>query len=262
MPSPLPVRFQNMPSRQIFMPPQQPRQPFPLMGIPPGQRPFFRGGSMIPPPQYMMNYYRSPVPRPLITPGILRNGPGVQFRSIVKLSDGTEHVGDSFNNKAEAKFSAVKKALQHLLPELTDLVEKLAREDANSSSNGSESSETSIEEDNKENSKKIENLVENLSQQSLSNQRVKQKSVVSQVHESALRLRMNVIFEVIKESGEAHKRRYVMRCQLSAEDREPITSIGEGTSKKNAKQNACKTMLEQLKGIGEFFGPTISSIKL
>ncbi|PIO61210.1 hypothetical protein TELCIR_17274 [Teladorsagia circumcincta] len=42
----------------------------------------------------------------------------------------------------------------------------------------------------------------------------KQKSVISQVHECALQMKLNVEFEVVKEVGPPHDRSYVVRCSL------------------------------------------------
>lgn len=81
--------------------------------------------------------------------------------------------------------------------------------------------------------------------------RSKPKSVVSQIHECAYRLKMNVEFEIIRESGEPHNRRYMLSCTLSSPHSKeaPIVAVGEGSSKKAAKQNACQLMLEKVKGL-------------
>uniref|UniRef100_A0AC34QNU3 DRBM domain-containing protein n=1 Tax=Panagrolaimus sp. JU765 TaxID=591449 RepID=A0AC34QNU3_9BILA len=218
--------------------------PFPLLNMPPPPRNFFHG--FIPPSMMMMNTFTNALPRPIMTP--ILNGPPLSlFKTLLTLSDGSEHSGEG-PTKIEARCDAAKKALHHLLPKLTELEAGLAKMkmDSNSSSDSSESSATSVEEgDNKENTDAIDSLVEPLQE----TRRNRQKSVVSQVHERALRLKMNVEFEVLLESGEAHKRKYIMRCQLSADSRDPIITDGEGTSKKNAKQEACKLMLEKLKDL-------------
>ena len=78
----------------------------------------------------------------------------------------------------------------------------------------------------------------------------KPKSVVSHIHECAYRLKMNVEFEVVGESGEPHNRRYALRCRLtSPPNAQTIVADGEGTSKKAAKQSACEQMLAQIAGI-------------
>ncbi|VDN22706.1 unnamed protein product [Gongylonema pulchrum] len=76
----------------------------------------------------------------------------------------------------------------------------------------------------------------------------KPKSSISQIHECALYMRMNVEFLVVKEEGPAHDRHYVLRCSLISDDK-VISADGEGSSKKIAKQNACSRMLEQLKSV-------------
>jgi len=204
----------------------------------------------MPPPRFFTRNFVPPMmmncfPRPLLTPEV----PTIQFKTTLTLSDGSEHHGEG-RSKIEARCDAATKALHHLFPKLTELEANLAKikSDTNSS-NSSESSATSVEEgDNKENTDAIDELVEP-QQENQRGQRNKPKSVVSQLHECALRLRMNVEFEVLLESGEAHKRKYVMRCKLSSDSRDPIIVDGEGSSKKNAKQDACKKMLEELKGL-------------
>lgn len=52
------------------------------------------------------------------------------------------------------------------------------------------------------------------------------------------------------ESGEPHNKRYLMRCRLSSST-QSIIADGEGPSKKSAKQDACKKLLEKIHGIGE-----------
>jgi hypothetical protein len=53
------------------------------------------------------------------------------------------------------------------------------------------------------------------------------------------------------ESGEPHNRRYLLRCRLSSNS-QSIIADGEGASKKSAKQDACKKLLEKIRGIGKF----------
>lgn len=235
--------FHNIPQNRPYCFPARPPGPFPLLSMPPPPPPpRFFARNFVPP--MMMNCF----PRPLITPEVTT----FQFKTTLSLSDGSEHHGEG-RSKIEARCNAATKALHHLFPKLTELEANLAKIklDTNSS-NSSESSATSVEEgDNKENTDSIDELVEP-QPDGQRGQRNKPKSVVSQLHECALRLRMNVEFEVLLESGEAHKRKYVMRCKLSSDSRDPIIVDGEGSSKKNAKQDACKKMLEELKGLGEF----------
>ncbi|KAJ1358650.1 hypothetical protein KIN20_017129 [Parelaphostrongylus tenuis] len=63
----------------------------------------------------------------------------------------------------------------------------------------------------------------------------KQKSVISQVHECALQMKLNVEFEVIKEVGPPHDRSYVVRCSLKNPKNEVVT--------------ACANVLSRLRGI-------------
>ncbi|KAE9415167.1 hypothetical protein Angca_003627 [Angiostrongylus cantonensis] len=78
----------------------------------------------------------------------------------------------------------------------------------------------------------------------------KQKSVISQVHECALQMKLNVEFEVIKEVGPPHDRSYVVRCSLKNPKNEVVVeTIGEGRKKKEATQTACANVLSRLSGI-------------
>ncbi|VDD87470.1 unnamed protein product [Enterobius vermicularis] len=74
----------------------------------------------------------------------------------------------------------------------------------------------------------------------------KPKSAISQIHECALHMRMNVEFEIISEDGPPHNRHYVYQCRLISSG-QVIVADGEGGSKKLAKQNACAVMLTKLK---------------
>ncbi|ETN72337.1 hypothetical protein NECAME_04517 [Necator americanus] len=78
----------------------------------------------------------------------------------------------------------------------------------------------------------------------------KQKSVISQVHECALQMKLNVEFEVVKEVGPPHDRSYVVRCSLRNPKNEVVVeTVGEGRKKKEATQNACANVLTRLRGI-------------
>uniref|UniRef100_A0AC35F229 DRBM domain-containing protein n=1 Tax=Panagrolaimus sp. PS1159 TaxID=55785 RepID=A0AC35F229_9BILA len=239
--------------------------------------------SMMPPPPQSLSpasmlamQSGPPPPRSLLSSDlIMSHPPGINgikssYKSKIKLSDGSEHFGEG-PNKFDARCSAATKALTHLKPQLTELEAKMSKLKIktailSNSSNSSESSTTSSidEENNKENndndsnnetdgvttaSADINDNTTTTIATSMTERRNRQKSVVSQIHEYALRLKMNVEFEVIEESGEPHKRKYILRCQLSAIGKEPIVADGEGTSKKAAKQEACKKMLEKLQGI-------------
>ncbi|KAK5976150.1 Double-stranded RNA-binding protein Staufen [Trichostrongylus colubriformis] len=78
----------------------------------------------------------------------------------------------------------------------------------------------------------------------------KQKSVISQVHECALQMKLNVEFEVVKEVGPPHDRSYVVRCSLKNPKNEVVVeTVGEGRKKKEATQSACANVLSRLRGI-------------
>ncbi|KAL3075958.1 hypothetical protein niasHT_037211 [Heterodera trifolii] len=100
----------------------------------------------------------------------------------------------------------------------------------------------------------------------------KYKSVVSQIHEYALQLRMNVEFEMIAEFGEPHNRTYTVSVRLFSppsleshhqhhhhhnfingmmeeqrHGQREFVADGQGLSKKAAKQAACQKLLGQVK---------------
>ncbi|KAK6050501.1 hypothetical protein COOONC_11995 [Cooperia oncophora] len=82
----------------------------------------------------------------------------------------------------------------------------------------------------------------------------KQKSVISQVHECALQMKLNVEFEVVKEVGPPHDRSYVVRCSLKNPKNEVVVeTVGEGRKKKEATQSACANVLSRLRGIGKLY---------
>ncbi|KAL3080444.1 hypothetical protein niasHT_038881 [Heterodera trifolii] len=104
-------------------------------------------------------------------------------------------------------------------------------------------------------------------------QHKKYKSVVSQIHECALQLRMNVEFEMVAEFGEPHNRTYTVSVRLFSPpsleshhqhnhqhdfingmmeeqrqgQRREFVADGQGLSKKAAKQAACQKLLGQVK---------------
>uniref|UniRef100_A0A914H6U1 DRBM domain-containing protein n=1 Tax=Globodera rostochiensis TaxID=31243 RepID=A0A914H6U1_GLORO len=106
----------------------------------------------------------------------------------------------------------------------------------------------------------------------------KYKSVVSQIHECALQLRMNVEFEMVAEFGEPHNRTYSVSVRLispssatsvsstttmslssssaehsnnSGQNQREFVANGQGLSKKAAKQAACQKLLDQVKHLLE-----------
>ncbi|GJQ82372.1 hypothetical protein Trydic_g439 [Trypoxylus dichotomus] len=68
------------------------------------------------------------------------------------------------------------------------------------------------------------------------------KSPISALYELAQEKSMQLNFEVVDESGPAHEKVFVTRCQLG-----DITVEGSGRSKKVSKRNASENMLEKLK---------------
>ncbi|CAH1159742.1 unnamed protein product [Phaedon cochleariae] len=67
------------------------------------------------------------------------------------------------------------------------------------------------------------------------------KSPVSLVYESAQLRKLDVEFEIIKESGPAHKKTFVTECRLGH-----LRATGEGHSKKESKRIAAESMLERI----------------
>ncbi|CAG2211614.1 STAU [Mytilus edulis] len=68
------------------------------------------------------------------------------------------------------------------------------------------------------------------------------KSEISLVHEIALRRNLNVIFDVIRESGPPHMKSFVTKCRVGEFETE-----AEGNSKKVSKKKAAELMLDKLK---------------
>uniref|UniRef100_A0A7E4W2L3 DRBM domain-containing protein n=1 Tax=Panagrellus redivivus TaxID=6233 RepID=A0A7E4W2L3_PANRE len=206
-------------------------------------------------------------PAPQMPPSTPQAAEQPVYTSHCYLTDGHSFTAEG-KSRFESRCAAATKALTHLQPRLAELESKV-RTAANPSSNSSESGRSEEETNgNKENHSTFnlealqmlidEDYVEppyvprQPTPEPPRNNRKNsstEKSVVSQVHEYALRLKMNVEFEVLKEAGEPHKREFVLRCQLNADGKEPIETEGFGTSKRNAKQDACTKMLEKLKGI-------------
>lgn len=73
----------------------------------------------------------------------------------------------------------------------------------------------------------------------------KQKSVISDIHEKAHQLRLNVVFEVLKEEGPPHDRQYVVRCAFVTSGKVvKAEAVGKGKKKKSAQQEACTQLLK------------------
>ncbi|CAP27969.2 Protein CBG08071 [Caenorhabditis briggsae] len=72
-----------------------------------------------------------------------------------------------------------------------------------------------------------------------------QKSVISDIHEKAHLLKLNVVFETLKEEGPPHDRVYVVRCAFVSSNKEvKAEAIGKGKKKKVAQQEACTQLLK------------------
>lgn len=73
----------------------------------------------------------------------------------------------------------------------------------------------------------------------------RQKSVISDIHEKAHQLKLNVVFTTLKEEGPPHDRQYVVKCSfMTSTDEVMAEAIGKGKKKKTAQQEACSRLLE------------------
>ncbi|KAF1745802.1 hypothetical protein GCK72_022249 [Caenorhabditis remanei] len=87
----------------------------------------------------------------------------------------------------------------------------------------------------------------------------KQKSVISDIHERAHLLKLNVVFEVLKEEGPPHDRQYVVRCAfVTSAQVVKAEGIGRGKKKKIAQQEACAQLIKTV----EQLTPDNSSVTL
>lgn len=137
------------------------------------------------------------------------------YKFVVKLSDGTQHYGTGLN-KHQAKANAATQALFHLRPALIELENKIRMEKASSEKKDEQSEEkaemseeidhlkseqqSDQDEEWDENNDEDELYSEEKASTSENHSEAKKKkpkSVVSQVHECALRMKMNVEFEVV-----------------------------------------------------------------
>ncbi|XP_050549104.1 double-stranded RNA-binding protein Staufen homolog 2 isoform X1 [Daktulosphaira vitifoliae] len=72
------------------------------------------------------------------------------------------------------------------------------------------------------------------------------KSVISQVYEVALKMKLPIKFEVLKEDGLPHMKTYVTKCSVGS-----YNATGEGNGKKISKRRAAEKMLQTLKEANE-----------
>uniref|UniRef100_A0A7I4KJE5 Bm4392 n=1 Tax=Brugia malayi TaxID=6279 RepID=A0A7I4KJE5_BRUMA len=203
------------PPRVVFGQPRVPTtlQPLPVMIRPPA--------TIIPPRFSFFHRYR----------------PHSQLHKVrlILSKDFPEFIGKGITKK-RAKNSAANEALSYLGPYLATS----EAQSKNKTMSGSKNGLTTVgcESIRKDSLKSVITTVRN----------GKPKSSISQIHECALHMRMNVEFLVLKEEGPAHDRHYLLRCKLISAER-VISADGEGSSKKIAKQNACSLMLTKLQSV-------------
>ncbi|CAG9530720.1 unnamed protein product [Cercopithifilaria johnstoni] len=156
---------------------------------------------------------------------------------LILSKDFPEFIGKGMTKK-RAKNSAANEALSYLGPYLATLEAQTKSKIMSGSKNAAELTTVEIEDIRKDNLKSVTTTARN----------GKPKSSISQIHECALHMRMNVEFLILKEEGPAHDRHYILRCKLISAER-IISADGEGSSKKIAKQNACSLMLTKLQSV-------------
>lgn len=162
-------------------------------------------------------------------------GPGLMFTAI----------GSTFG---QAKANAAAQCLGFLGPHIQALDAKL-KMDEQKRRNAQQKSPTQTVDSNGTSSEDTSEQTET-NGESDTLPKHKQKSVISQVHECALQMKLNVEFEVVKEVGPPHDRSYVVRCSLKNPKNEVVVeTVGEGRKKKEATQNACANVLSRLRGI-------------
>ncbi|CAD5229375.1 unnamed protein product [Bursaphelenchus okinawaensis] len=161
-------------------------------------------------------------------------------RCTFVLSDGTSHKGAG-KTLGFAKNEAATKALFHLRPLLSEQEAKLKKDYCNFEDND-DAEVSSLESD-----VEVIDTNDDDNDTLTAPTRKSKKSVVSEIHEAAFRLKMNVELEIVNETGEPHNRNYTLRCRLtSPKTGQVIEADGNGSSKKVAKQDACKNMLEKV----------------
>uniref|UniRef100_A0A915Q830 DRBM domain-containing protein n=1 Tax=Setaria digitata TaxID=48799 RepID=A0A915Q830_9BILA len=192
----------------------QPHLPTALQSMPIIMRP---PNTMIPPQLPFFHRYRSQLQLHKIR--------------LILSKEYPEFIGKGATKK-RARNSAANQALSYLGPYLATLEAQSKSRMTNGSKNGL--ADIEIESIRTDNLKSVVTTARN----------GKPKSSISQIHECALQMRMNVL----KEEGPAHDRHYLLRCKLISAER-VISADGEGSSKKIAKQNACSLMLTKLQTV-------------
>uniref|UniRef100_A0A0N4ZYA9 DRBM domain-containing protein n=1 Tax=Parastrongyloides trichosuri TaxID=131310 RepID=A0A0N4ZYA9_PARTI len=146
----------------------------------------------------------------------LTNGSQTKKYSVeVKIGDALTFHGHG-NTLKEAKNNASCFALTYLSPILVEKNKELDRRLSGNNTTEEENSTTMLK-----------------------------KNVISIIHEYAVKMKMNVEFNLLSETGEPHNRIYNYECRVTSED-ESFSSEGEGNSKKSAKTDACEKMVKIL----------------
>ncbi|KAF8381998.1 stau-1 [Pristionchus pacificus] len=174
--------------------------------------------------------------------------------TIVMASHPPVHAIDE--NKQEARNKAATQALCLLGPALAMLEQKMKEEKEKDTEKGrrkdtnkenvAETESWSGEENENEATVPTENPVETKEGEVEGGKRKKSKSVISQVHECALQMKLTVEFEVVSEEGRAHDRSFVVECRLLGGET-VLQARGSGRQKREAKQAACAELIETLK---------------
>ncbi|KHN81816.1 Double-stranded RNA-binding protein Staufen -like protein 2 [Toxocara canis] len=228
----------------------------------------------LPPPPTPPFAHICPPPVPMILsptaaiPGYVQPPPYIAQRVYqvrLTLSDDMPEFIGKGPTKQKAKLNAATQALLHLGPSLVTLEAQLRNATTNPRQSGNNKNGVDVpcekravtktsDEDSSDQStgSGSENgrspTPDGTTESTAVNRSGKPKSAISQIHECALQMRMNVEFEILREEGPAHDRHYMMRCKMISPD-EVVIADGEGGSKKIAKQNACALMLTKLKSL-------------
>ncbi|GMT03614.1 hypothetical protein PENTCL1PPCAC_25788, partial [Pristionchus entomophagus] len=155
------------------------------------------------------------------------------------------------DNKQEARNKAATQALCLLGPALAMLEQKM-KEEKEAEKKGKETNKENVSEaesgSDDGTTVTCENPVETRGEEGEEGggKRKKNKSVISQVHECALHMKLTVEFEVVSEEGRAHDRSYVVECRLLGGET-VLQARGSGRQKREAKQAACAELIETLK---------------
>ena len=156
--------------------------------------------------------------------------PRVPRISCVKLVVGDQEFYGEGRDKQSARKSAAAKAVKVLQEELAAVGEK-----KNSTVNADEPANVQNGEGNASQSEDV-----------TKGSTTEMKSEISKVYEIAAKRKLQVGFEDVKSSGPPHMKRFVVSATVGE-----FVTTGEGCKKKDAKQEAAKKMLEELKKLPE-----------